>query len=157
MVVVDVVAQETFLLEIGDPWLHHLVEDVVAPLDLLLEGDPCLLEEIGLDVASSQLSLDVEVNADELSLSGTELIKNIRNRRDSSYKSGGVVIPGSFCVTKSLEQRIGLDDLILQGYLGVLLLALPRADHGEVGDDLLGVLRLSCTRLAAKKSHIINL
>ena len=80
MVIVDVVAQETFLLEVGEPWLHHLVEDVVAPLDLLQ-----------------------------------------------------------------------LDDLILQGHLGVLLLAVPRADHGEVGDDLLGVLRLSCTRLAAKK------
>ena len=80
MVVVDVIAQETFLLEVRDPWLHHLVEDVVAPLDLLQ-----------------------------------------------------------------------LDDLILQGHLGVLLLAVPRADHGEVGDDLLGVLRLSCTRLAAKK------
>ena len=73
MVVVDVVAQETFLLEVRDPWLHHLVEDVVAPLDLLLEGDPCLLEEIGLDVAPSQLSLDVEVDADELSLSGKQL------------------------------------------------------------------------------------
>ena len=73
MVVVDVVAQETFLLEVGDPRLHHLVEDVVAPLDLLLEGDPSLLEEIGLDVATSQLSLDVEVDADELSLSGKQL------------------------------------------------------------------------------------
>ena len=73
MVVVDVVAQETFLLEVRDPWLHHLVEDVVAPLDLLLEGDPSLLEEIGLDVATSQLSLDVEVDADELSLSGKQL------------------------------------------------------------------------------------
>ena len=73
MVVVDVVAQETFLLEVGDPRLHHLVEDVVAPLDLLLEGDPSLLKEIGLDVAPSQLSLDVEVDADELSLSGKQL------------------------------------------------------------------------------------
>ena len=70
MVVVDVVAQETFLLEVGHPGLHHLVEDVVAPLDLLLEGDPRLLEEVGLDVAARQLALDVEVDTDELSLSG---------------------------------------------------------------------------------------
>ena len=69
MVVVDVVAQEALLLEVRHPGLHHLVEDVVAPLDLLLEGDPRLLQEVGLDVAARQFSLDVEVDADELSLS----------------------------------------------------------------------------------------
>ena len=69
MVVVDVVAQKALLLEVRHPGLHHLVEDVVAPLDLLLEGDPRLLKEVGLDVAARQFSLDVEVDADELSLS----------------------------------------------------------------------------------------
>ena len=68
MVVVDVVAQEALLLEIRHPGLHHLVEDVVAPLDLLLEGDPRLLQEVGLYVAARQFSLDVEVDADEFSL-----------------------------------------------------------------------------------------
>ena len=72
MVVVDVVTQETFLLEVRYSWLHHLVEDVIASLDLLLEGDPGLLEEVGLDVAARQLALDVEVDADELSLSGEQ-------------------------------------------------------------------------------------
>ena len=72
MVIVDVVAQETFLLEVGEPWLHHLVEDVVAPLDLLLEGDPGLLQKVGLDVAARQFPLDVEVDADELSLSRSQ-------------------------------------------------------------------------------------
>ena len=81
MVVVDVVAQKTFLLEVGDPRLHHLVEDVVAPLDLLLEGDPSLLEEVGLDVATSQLSLDVEVDADKLSLSGKQLTRRLETEK----------------------------------------------------------------------------
>ena len=81
MVVVDVVAQEAFLLEVGNPRLHHLVKDVVAPLDLLLEGDPSLLEEIGLDVATSQLSLDVEVDADKLSLSGKQLTRRLETEK----------------------------------------------------------------------------
>lgn len=69
MVVVDVVAKETFLLEVRHAGLHHLVEDVVAPLHLLLEGDPGLLQEVGLDVTARQFPLDIEVDADELSLS----------------------------------------------------------------------------------------
>jgi hypothetical protein len=34
----------------------------------LLEGDPSLLQQVGLDVAARQLSSDVEVNANELTL-----------------------------------------------------------------------------------------
>jgi hypothetical protein len=34
----------------------------------LLEGDPGLLQQVGLDVAARQLSSDVEVNADKLTL-----------------------------------------------------------------------------------------
>jgi hypothetical protein len=34
----------------------------------LLEGDPGLLQQVGLDVAACQLSSDVEVNANELTL-----------------------------------------------------------------------------------------
>ena len=72
VVVVDVVAEETLLLELGHGWLHHLVEDVVGPLHLLLEGDPRLLQEVGLDVAPGQFPLDVEVDPDELALQRTE-------------------------------------------------------------------------------------
>ena len=68
VVVVDVVAEETLLLELGHGWLHHLVEDVVGSLHLLLEGDPRLLQEVRLYVAPSKLPLDVEVDADELTL-----------------------------------------------------------------------------------------
>jgi hypothetical protein len=34
----------------------------------LLEGNPGLLQQVGLDVAARQLSSDVEVNADKLTL-----------------------------------------------------------------------------------------
>ena len=68
VVVVDIVGEKAFLLEVRDCSLHHLVEDVVRPLHLLLEGDPGLLQEVGLDVAARQLTLDVEVDADELAL-----------------------------------------------------------------------------------------
>ena len=68
VVVVDVVAEETLLLELGHGGLHHLVEDVVGALHLLLEGDPRLLQEVRLYVAPGKLPLDVEVDADELTL-----------------------------------------------------------------------------------------
>ena len=76
--------------------LHHLVEDVVAALHLLLESDPSFFKQVCLDVAPekytygnkspptndnyvnnkklqispSQFSLGVEVDADELALDG---------------------------------------------------------------------------------------
>ena len=72
VVVVDVVREETFLLQLRDGGLHHLVKDVVGSLHLLLEGDPGLLQEVGLDIAPGQLPLDVEVDPDELALQRTE-------------------------------------------------------------------------------------
>ena len=72
VVVVDVVREQTLLLQVRDSGLHHLVEDVVGPLHLLLEGDPRLLQEVGLDVAPGQFPLDVEVDPDELALQRTE-------------------------------------------------------------------------------------
>ncbi len=44
--------------------------------------------------------------------------------------------------------NVYLDNLVLQPRLALLLLA-GGADGGEVGDDLLGVLRLARSRLAA--------
>ena len=68
VVVVDVIGQQTLLLEFSHGGLHHLVEDVVGSLNLLLEGDSRLLQEISLNVASSKFSFDVEVDANKLSL-----------------------------------------------------------------------------------------
>ena len=74
VVVVDVVAEETLLLELGHGWLHHLVEDVVGALHLLLEGDPRLLQEVRLYVAPGKLPLDVEVDADEFTLNSNNVL-----------------------------------------------------------------------------------
>ena len=56
-------------------YLHHLVEDVVAPLDFLLEGDPGLLQQVSLNVTACQLALRVEVDPDELALNYSEEIR----------------------------------------------------------------------------------
>ena len=48
---------------------------MVAPLDLLLEGDPGLLQQVRLNVAASQLALRVEVDPDELALDYSEVIR----------------------------------------------------------------------------------
>jgi len=68
MVVVDVVGKATGLLKIRHRLLHQLIEDVVGPLHVLLEGDARLLQQVGLDVAAGQLASGVEVDADELAL-----------------------------------------------------------------------------------------
>ena len=47
---------------------HEVVEDVVAPLQRLLERDPRLLEEVDLHVRAGQLARLVEVDPDELAL-----------------------------------------------------------------------------------------
>ncbi len=68
VVVVDVVGEATGLLKIRHRLLHQLIEDVVGPLDVLLEGDARLLQQVGLDVAAGQLAGGVEVDADEFAL-----------------------------------------------------------------------------------------
>ena len=68
-VVVDVVGEAGHLLEPGaGAVLEHLVEDVVAPLVVLLVGDAGLLEQVEVDEAAGQLTHVVEVDADELAL-----------------------------------------------------------------------------------------
>ena len=76
MVVVDVIAQKTPLLEVRDGRLHHLVEDVVAALHLLLESDPSFFKQVRLDVApekytngpNSLLTNDKNVNIVDISI-----------------------------------------------------------------------------------------
>ena len=67
---------------------------------------------------------------------------------DKLSKSGGVVVPHRLGIAPRFKDRVGLDDLVLKGGLTLLPLA-RRADGGEVGDDLLGVLGLSSTRLSS--------
>jgi hypothetical protein len=47
---------------------HDLVEDVVVPLNRQLEGDTGFLQQVGLDIGSSDLGGWAEVDTDELTL-----------------------------------------------------------------------------------------
>ena len=85
-------------------WLEQLVEDVVGPLDLLLLGDTGLLEQVGYNVATTELATGGEVDTDEFT------------------ESRGVVVPRSLGVAIGLQDGVGGNDLVLKGnLLGVLL------------------------------------
>ena len=92
---------------------HDVVEGVVATLQRLLVGETGLLEQVDDHVSSRQLSGGVEVDTDELS------------------KPGRVVVPHGLGVAPSLEDGVGLDDLVLKGGLALLPLS-GGADGGEV-------------------------
>ncbi|GMT09440.1 hypothetical protein PFISCL1PPCAC_737, partial [Pristionchus fissidentatus] len=122
---------------------HDLVEDVVASLSGRLTDDTRLLEKVLLNVSSGQLSSGREVSSDELS------------------ESGRVVVTDSLRVTESLEYGIGLNDLFLE-CSSLLSLCLGsrglRSSHkGEVRNDLLGVLCLSCARLSSDQHRLVLL
>ena len=72
---------------------------------------------------------------------------------DELSEAGGIIIPHSLGVSPSLQHRVGLDDLVLKG--GLALLPLARgADGGKVGDDLLCILGLPCSRFAGDKDGL---
>merc|ERR1719427_440197 len=75
---------------------HDLVEDVVIPLDLQLEGDAGLFQEVSFDIGGGDFQVPAEVNSDELA------------------ESGGVVVSDGLGVSVGLQWRVGLDDLVLQ-------------------------------------------
>merc|ERR1712015_147358 len=135
-VVQNVVGQEALGLKVRNMVGHEVVEGVVATLKGLLVGETGLLEQVDHHVGSRQLSRGVEVNTDELS------------------ESGGVVVPDGLGVAPGLKDGVGLDDLVLKGGLSLLPLA-GGADGGEVGDDLLGVLGLSGTRLSSNEDGLV--
>jgi hypothetical protein len=76
------------------------------------------------------------------------IVSNIISR--NTYKSRGVVIPDGLGVSESLEDRVGLNNLILQiAFLrsgGALVLV--GTDGREVGNHLLRVLGLAGSGLA---------
>merc|ERR1719270_1197884 len=131
-VVIDIISKTALGLHVRNKWLEELVEDVVAPLHLLLLGDPALLQEVRLDVATGQLARRVEVDPDELA------------------KPGGVVVPRSLGISVRFQNWVGGNNLVLKRRLLVGLLA-GGGNHGQVGNDLLCVLRLSCTGLASNQ------
>ena len=75
---------------------------------------------------------------------------------DELSETGRVVVPGGLGVTVGLQDRVGSHDLVLKGDLLLGLLATGASgDHGQVGDDLLGVLSLSSTRLSGNQDRLI--
>merc|ERR1712012_917888 len=82
------------------------------------------------------LSRGVEVDTDELT------------------ESRRVVISDSLSITPGLQDRVGGNNLLLKRGLSLLPLA-RGADGGEVGNDLLGVLSLSSTRLSSNQDGLV--
>merc|ERR1719232_1000479 len=79
---------------------------------------------------------------------------------DELTESGRVVISDSLGITVGFEDGVGLDNLVLKG--GLFLLTLLHllgtragSNEGKVGDDLLGVLSLSSSRLTSNQDGLI--
>merc|ERR550532_63808 len=143
-VVIDVVGDaalgpQTALADSVTVRLEQLVEDVVRSLHLLLLSDTGLLQQVGHDVATSQLSGGREMDTDELS------------------ETGRVVVPGGLGVTVGLQDGVGGHNLVLKGDLLLGLLARAGGDHGKIGDDLLGVLGLAGTGLSGDQHGVVLL
>merc|ERR1719393_51626 len=145
-VVVDVsgdeaLGAETAGTDVVTVGLEQLVEDVVGPLDLLLLGDTGLLEQVGHDVTTAELSAGSEVDSDELT----------ETRR--------VVVPRGLGVAVGLQDGVGSHNLVLKGDLLGFLLGTSSSSghHGQVGDHLLGVLGLSGTRLTGDQHGVVLL
>merc|ERR1712243_207116 len=135
-VVKDLVGEETLLLEVWDSVRHDVVEGVVASLQWLLVSQTRLLEQVDNHVSSRQFSRGVEVDTDEFT------------------ETGRVVISDSLGITPGLQDWVSGNNLVLKGGLSLLPLS-RRADGGKVGNDLLGVLSLSSTRLSSNEDGLV--
>merc|ERR1712243_180277 len=135
-VVKDLVGEETLLLEVWDSVRHDVVEGVVASLQWLLVSQTRLLEQVDNHVSSRQFSRGVEVDTDEFT------------------ETGRVVISDSLGITPGLQDWVSGNNLVLKGGLSLLPLS-RRADGGKVGNDLLGVLSLSGSRLSSNKDGLV--
>merc|ERR1719245_2698315 len=120
--------------------LEKLVEDVVGSLNLLLLSNTRLLKQIGDNVATSQLTRGSEMDTDEFT------------------ETGRVVVSGGLGITVGLKNGVGGHNLVLKGDLLLNLLATRASgNHGKIGDDLLGVLGLSSTRLTSDQHGVVLL
>jgi hypothetical protein len=138
MVEINVVTQQTHVFGsvLFGSIRHELVEDMVATLQGHLRNDTSLLQQIGLDISTSQLSGRSEMDTDELT------------------ETGRVVITGCLGVSERLKDGIGLDDLVFKGYfLGGGFAG--SGDVSEVGNNLLGVLSFSGSRLSSNQDGLI--
>ena len=121
--------------------LQHLVENVECAFFGRLTNNTRFFEEVRLNIGARDETRRVEVDANKFS------------------KTRRVIVTNGLGITVCLQDRVGLDDLVLQGGLLLLsllhLLAGAGADKGKVGDDLLGVLSLSGPGLASNQDGLI--
>merc|ERR1719367_2754841 len=136
-VVKDVIGKAALLFDVRNLVRHDVVEGVVASLKRLLVSQTRLLKQVDNHVSSRQLTRLVKVDTDEFT------------------KTGRVVISDSLGITPSLQDRVGGNNLLLKRGLSLLPLA-RGADGGKVGDDLLGILSLSGTRLTSNKDRLVD-
>jgi len=112
---------------------------VVGSLNFLLLSNTRLLKKIGHNVATSKLTRGGEMDTDEFT------------------ETGGVVVSGGLGITIGLKNGVGGHNLVLKGDLLLRLLARASGDHGKIGDDLLGVLSLSSSRLTSNQHSVVLL
>merc|ERR1712180_60902 len=113
---------------------------MVATLHLGLRDDTSFLQQVVLNISTSQLAIRLEVNTDEFT------------------KARRVVIPGCLGITKGFQYRVGGDNLIFQGSFGLLAwleFCSTSTNITKVGDDLFGVLSLTSTGLTSDKHRLI--
>lgn len=90
-------------MDIRERGRKQLIEDVVVSLQLHTVGDSWLLEQIGLNICAGYAKILREMDANELA----------ETRR--------VIVTRSLCISISFQDRIGLNNLILQAYLDRVL------------------------------------
>merc|ERR1719270_3207838 len=143
-VVIDVIREAALLLHALTNsitiLLNELVKNMVGSLNLLLLSNTRLLKQIGDNVATGQLTRGSEMDTDEFT------------------KTRRVVISGGLGITIGLKNGVGGHNLVLKGDLLLRLLAAGASgNHGKIGDDLLGVLSLTCTRLTSDQHGVVLL
>merc|ERR1711971_1173644 len=135
-VVIDVVRQQAFCLAVRDLVRHDVVESMVASFNWSLESQTRFFQQVDDHVSARELTTSIEPDTDEFT------------------KSRGVVIPQGLGITPGLQDRVGLDNLVLKTNLALLLLA-SGTNGGKVRDDLLGVLSLAGTRLTSNENRLV--
>merc|ERR1711963_316083 len=109
---------------------------MVASLKRLLVSQTRLLQQVDNHISSRKLTRGIEMYTDEFT------------------KTGRVVISDSLGITPGLQDRVGGNNFVFKRSLSLLPLA-RGADGGKVGDDLLGVLSLSSTRLTSNQDRLV--
>lgn len=145
---------------------------VVALLGCL-ERNTRLFKQIALNVASGDLTSRGKLDSDELALevmycfvqrhmvicmimtrSMTRSIQLFFNyKKKDTYKAGRVIIADRLRVTKRFQDRVGLQDLLLE--LADLVGLVSGSNRGQVLDNLFRVLSLAGTRLSRDQDRLI--